>query len=577
MNSKSATKAIENLQTIGEDTAPEAGYQDDFAKKKNSWESMDFQPDVFLTYHWNRTKNLVKNNRNPRTLATLGDIQFIKKNFPGAKKYYSQAINLDRNLLSLYQKLIFIFLSEKSLDKADEYHKKLLHVTDWRSDFLHNYVLFRTTFYDSREENERLLRICEKGIKNDPSNYSLINTLGFIYLKLEKLDLAEEQFRKTLSISSNFPHSLNNLGVIYLKRKEVDEAITYYQLAVKSDPKYTIAYENLAQCYLLMNRPEKCIRILDAASENGLELSYEWKHQKAWLYIQVSEYQKAIEWYEKQIGLEPDNNFLYNNLGYCLFKTGNISEGEKYLNKSVKIFSRKNTKGYPIDPRSFLAFYNLGRIAIQKSDSDKILELVEKITAFNKDDAFADYLMGAESMLKKDYAAAKKFYIKALKKTPNIPELYIDLSFIYESIENNYTEAIQLLELSIKRGGSGFLTFNNLAYAYIENGEIEKAEKILNSFEESVSPLILTNKGIIAFRKGYYRRGESYFKKAVPKFDGDLKVVAEQYWLLEKIQYYVRKNKLAEAKELFTNLVELKGTYLDQKIESLGKKLKIKV
>jgi tetratricopeptide (TPR) repeat protein len=573
MNSGSNTGTIEHLETIRENTFSLFGFQDEFDKKSNEWHSINVSADTFITDQWNHAKKAIKISKNPRTLAALGDIHFIKKNFSKAKDYYIKAIQLDKNLVSLYQKIIFIYISEGNKEKANEYNLKLLDLTNWRNDFLHSYVLFKTTFFDDEQTNKELLDLCLKAIEKAPGDFALLNTCGFINIKLKQVETAKYYFEKALALNGKYTHSLNNMGTFFLNKRNFSEALSYYKLAIESDANYLIAYENLAQCYTAQRKFKEAIETLDSANKNGLNLSEIWEHQRAWLYIQNHQYEKAMDWYRNQIKNEPYNNLLYNNLGYCLFRTGNDDAGEKYLNKSINILKRNARKKLPLDHRSLLAYYNLGRIAVKCNDSEKIKKSISEIRKIDYDNAFADYLCGFEKIKDEDYKGAKEYFLSALSKKMHIPELYLDLAFIHEAVDENYMEAIKLLEFAIKNGNEDFLFYNNLAYAYIEIGELERAEKIINFYDEKTSPLILTNKGMIAFRRDDAKRGDKYFNKAISILDGNLAITAKQYQLVEKINYFIRKEQNNEAKKYLQELSQLKGTYLDKRIGKLRKKL----
>lgn len=573
MNSQSDTSIYnQELEAINADTRLEFGRQNDFEIKTLSWRSTHSHQNEFIKLQWNQIKEAVKENENFRTLASLADLHFLRGNYPGAKKYYSKALHQNPNFISLYEKIIFIYLSEKNISKVEEYYKKLLSITNWRTDFMHNYILFKTTFYEDEETTNELIALCYKGLKNDPKNYALINTLGLLYLKLQKEENALECFKGALKINSKYSHSLNNIGTSLSKSGRIEEAIKYYYKAIENDPNYLTGYENLSQIYISIGKYSEALNVLKKASANKLDLSHDWEHQMAWLYIKNDEFENAINWYRKQVENESDNHLLYNNLGYSLLRAGNIPLGERYLNRAVTLLNRKIKKREAIDERSLLAFYNLGRIAISNRDLNKVKDIINNIERFQKNNAFVDYLNGAIKNIEHDYESAKEYYLKALKKSYEIPEVYTDLAFIYESIEENYPEAIKLLREGIRKGNNQFLLVNNLIYALIESGELKQAEELLGQLPEDSSPLLIANRGLLSFKKNDFKKGEFYFKKAVKEFEGGhLENVAKQYWLLEKTRYYIRKNEQSNARDIFEELNKIRGTYLDSRIDRLKK------
>ena len=68
--------------------------------------------------------------------------------------------------------------------------------------------------------------------------------LGITYLKLGKIDQAEDGFRKELFYNSGSAEAANNLGVVFLLRHEYDSARYYCRRALDAKPYYTEAAVN---------------------------------------------------------------------------------------------------------------------------------------------------------------------------------------------------------------------------------------------------------------------------------------------------------------------------------------------
>lgn len=76
------------------------------------------------------------------------------------------------------------------------------------------------------------------------------NSLGLIYYKMDKLELAESALRKALALDGRSAFVWNNLGLVAFARGRDQEAFLNFQKATELDPKYIEARLNKAVVYL---------------------------------------------------------------------------------------------------------------------------------------------------------------------------------------------------------------------------------------------------------------------------------------------------------------------------------------
>lgn len=574
MLSKNPSDTIENIEVNNEELKFGYAFRDEFAQKNSQLNNLNLSVSELLSAQRNEATEDVKRYQNPRTLERLADIYFLKKNYTRAKKYYIKAINLDKNLLAIYEKIILIYLIENKLDEADKYHKLILKITERRTDYLHKYILFKVSLMDSEESMSEAFENISEIIKKTPNDSTALNTYGFLYLKKNDFESAKKYFEKALEINPEYAFALNNIGVCCAHLEDVNGAIKFYNKAIDIMPKYQTPYENLANCYTSIGCFRDALLILEKAVNENVPISEIWQHHIGWLYIKISDYEKAIAWYENRIIIEQKNGLLFNNLGHCYLQMGRIDEGRKYIKKAVNLFEEGVKKNKQYDIRGLISFYNLGRIALKDGDKDEVNSICEKILHYSKDDAFADYLKGTGKVAERDYASAKSFFLNALNKRKDIPEVYSDLSFIFVGIEEDYQTAIELLENAISLGFNQLLIVNNLIYAYIENNNLDKAEKLLDKFQGDIPSIIYTNKALFSFRNNDLKKGDLYYKKAFEMLPESSAKIARQYWYIEKCKYYINKGDKIGA-EKYLNLIDKKdGVYLDSRIDRLNDKFK---
>jgi tetratricopeptide (TPR) repeat protein len=89
--------------------------------------------------------------------------------------------------------------------------------------------------YFLTERNERLpeaLEYIKKAVSIEPANSSFLDSLGWVYFKLNKFDEAEKYIKESLRISTNSPVSREHLGDIYAKQGKLELAKASWRKAL---------------------------------------------------------------------------------------------------------------------------------------------------------------------------------------------------------------------------------------------------------------------------------------------------------------------------------------------------------
>lgn len=529
----------------------------------------------FINNQWNEAKANIKRWENPRTLVQLGDAHLMKGHLEKARNFYSRALNMDEELLGVYEKLILIFLKQKKKNEADAVYKKLIKVSNNRPDFLHKYVLFRLfSFPKDKEVIDESIEYIDHALKLEKNNFYFYNTKGFIFLNFKNnLEEAKKQFKHALRINSNFSHSLNNLGVCYIRENNLEKAKEYFKLAIKNDNSYITAYENLAWSFIKNKELKDALDFLNMSLQKGVGMSDGWRHQVGLLLIDLDKIKEAIEWYNKKIKEEPDNNLLYNNIGFCYLKLGNLKIAKEHFRIAINIFRKKIRGVDGADVKGIVAFYNMGRVYADMKDLSGMERIVKELKKYSPGNAFALYLKGYISIIENNFEEAKRLFLEALKINENIPDVYPNLAFIYEALDRDYESAINYLEKALSKGFYNDLIMNNLAYAYLKSGKMKEAEELLNMYKKNIPAVIFTNKGLFSFLKGNRIKGDHYYKKAIKRFPEEKKPLVRQHWYYETANFLLRENNIKEAKKFLEKAKKMPESYLNSDIEKLEKEL----
>ena len=156
-----------------------------------------------------------------RGFNNIGNI-YLRKGKPKISiKYFSKALEFDKNNKILINNVLLCYLSLRDEEKADEYFKKAEIIDSNYIEFLHNkaeYLILKNQI----DEAEKLLD------KNKNITKFLI-TLIRLYFNSGQSDKGNELLNKSRETLSNNSDFYNYLGIRYLYEGNFDEGWKYYE------------------------------------------------------------------------------------------------------------------------------------------------------------------------------------------------------------------------------------------------------------------------------------------------------------------------------------------------------------
>ena len=172
---------------------------------------------------------------------------------------YLKTFELDStNLLALYAVASLYLKTNKSL--AEEMYKTIYALNLYEYEALNQLGII--AFTDEKYEDAE--QLFTQSLSINKNSYTL-NDRGSCYRKLDKLDLAINDYLAAIALNTNLAFIYSNLGSVYAKQDEVDMALSYYDLAISIDANYVLAFNNKASVLLDENEFEKAKIEIDKA------------------------------------------------------------------------------------------------------------------------------------------------------------------------------------------------------------------------------------------------------------------------------------------------------------------------
>ena len=160
-------------------------------------------------------------------------------------------------------------------------------------------------------------KLAEEAVSLEPNHSFPYALLAEIYLKKNDLSQVESLLFKVLE-TKRLPPVIHNLGVLYTKKKQWKEAAECFQEVANPS-----SYIEMIEIYC---------RIQAGEHEKAKELLLQWDESQddfiGWseaadLWIELGEFTKAKEAYEKEWGTTISSPYLIERFSYVLYRLGN--------------------------------------------------------------------------------------------------------------------------------------------------------------------------------------------------------------------------------------------------------------
>lgn len=355
----------------------------------------------------------------------------------------------------------------------------------------------------------------------NPEDIDALIYVGLIYINKKQHDQAIASLEKAVKLKGD-PQMLavawNNLGCALQAKDRLDEAINAYSEATRLNPKMSEAFFNLGNALLMKGMQAERLGDAKGAAEAyqqavkayeqvialfsaRLEQKVDEKHlaiaiKDAFAMLSASKYDqalerfkavamrrcdqpevhsnlghcylrlgardKAIESFAQAVGLAPQKASYHADLGLALLEAGRVSEAIPVLEKAVKLGESSPEVSYALG----LAYEQKGRLADAEIAYKRATEL-------NPQFWDAHVALGELYERQGVYDKALNSYLLAAALKPQ-PSLFNNIGRLY-FLQGKQNEAIQYFSRALKEDPGFVVARQNLAIAYREIGEHEKA------------------------------------------------------------------------------------------------------
>lgn len=172
--------------------------------------------------------------KNDRDLyMTLVQVYEKSKNYPEMTKALDSAEKLsvsDEDKEGVLFARGAMYEKQKKYDLSEAEFRKILQANPDNAGAL-NYLGY--TFADRGVNLQEALQMIQKALEKDPGNGAYLDSLGWVYYKLDRLTEAEAQLKLAVDKAPNDPTVHDHLGDVYAKQGKLKEAVDQWQVSLQ--------------------------------------------------------------------------------------------------------------------------------------------------------------------------------------------------------------------------------------------------------------------------------------------------------------------------------------------------------
>jgi len=194
----------------------------------------------------------------------LKSLGYLSEGTVSRKKAF--AVENDLKTLEPIENKVFDALDKYKKGRTQEAIKDGLEVIEVRPDFVLAYTLLANIYF-VMGQHDNSIEILRKGLRNNPKNIGLLSKLGIMLVVVNRTEEAIDILQRCINKDDKNPEYFNYLGVAYQKNENLPLALENYKRAITLDSNFALPWNNMGSLYMtefVRSRNEKDLqRALD--------------------------------------------------------------------------------------------------------------------------------------------------------------------------------------------------------------------------------------------------------------------------------------------------------------------------
>lgn len=282
-------------------------------------------------------------------------------------------------------------------------------------------ILLRGTFYLLTGQYDLSLNDFNTVINNSEADAKLrsnaLTKRASLHMQTEQKDLSFADFDKAIEIDSENPDVYHHRGQVYLLVEKLEEAVDDFSKASMLLPKNPLTYVHKLYSEYRQAVTEQDNTKLFAKVEEFSEAIKEYPNcvEVYSLFAQIlsdqQQFALADDYFEKAMKLEPGNAGLFVHRGLLNLQwKGDINAAMKMLEKAIEI-----------DDKCEFAYETLGTVEVQRGNLERAIDLFEKALKLAKSEMELTHIFSLKDAAHAQMNVTKKMGLSLSSLMSNMP------------------------------------------------------------------------------------------------------------------------------------------------------------
>lgn len=251
---------------------------------------------------------------------------------------------------------------------------------------------------------------------------------GIVEQLLEEGDLHKSEIaaQQGIQIHPNAVPLQLKYAQVLINKGNYEQSLQYLNLVEKIEKENPDVHLLKGSARMVMGDETTALRSFQKAIKLAGNEVDEILYQIATTYVQISNLNKALYYFEKSHEANPGNEMVLYDLGFFCDQLGKYDKSIKYYDKYLDI-----------DPFSFSVWFNLGTVYNKSNQHEKAIEAYEFTLAIKDDFHMAHFNIGNALANLERYEDAILKYEEFLSKEPESDDALCYIGECYLNLENS--------------------------------------------------------------------------------------------------------------------------------------------
>lgn len=435
----------------------------------------------------------------------LGTIKIYQKDFNGAQAIFSQILKDTREkdadaLFRIGESYILFKDCDPCLqpDKTIEYLTKAIDkAKKIPADY---YITLGKAYYEKSDPGNAMTNY-NKAMDVDDSKIREFTLIGNLWARSGQNNLAEENFKKALTLDPNYAPVYRHLAAYYILHQQFDAASANLKKYIELSDADTNSVFRYAKLSYLAKDYDSALtelnKIWDKIDDNT-------KYKvKAYILLEKKDYAGAKENIDKYFSLAQTSKLIGADYGTRGRIELNAAESETDATKKESLSASALAdmeKAIQMGDNSYNYEADIARVYIAKNDVPKAIETYKKAIEKSPMDTKLIFGLAVAQQNSKDYAGALESWNKLIALIPDWPVSYVNKAIVAQNLDQKdsqgiasqaYQKYIELVESNATANDTYGLITAYTFFAYKANSANDKAS--VNKYADKILALDPTN------------------------------------------------------------------------------------